>query len=481
VATGVTFAVNHLSIEKFRSFLVPNPRHGGCSSNPVGMGSSSALFSRFRFRWAASLGLATLVSLLAAACTPAPASTGGAATNKSGTDKDRPTDRDDGDGDGDGDDQEDDGDPNAPRTPEGDPDAFTPIDTTNIDPLFNAEMTRAKIAGISVAVVRDGSLKWAKGYGFANIQDKKPVTKDTVFMLASVSKTLTATALMQLIEDPARGITLDADINGKLPFSVRSPRFPNVPITYRMLLTHTSSLVDAPGYNQEPSPRPSGDSPTTLLSFEKAAVVNNGNWLQDRPGTKFQYSNTAVALAGLLVEQISGQNLNDYSKAKIFQPLLMKEASWFFKGLDATHIATPYEGTTIEAQGHYGYADYPAGQLRTSAPQLARFLMMFAGRGQYKSVRVLKESTADEMRRSQVPSIEPSQGLIWYTDTRAGTTLLGHNGDDQGVSTEMFFDPQTKAGYVLLMNSNRTTSDATLNGAVTKMGTKLLDLAKTLP
>jgi CubicO group peptidase (beta-lactamase class C family) len=387
--------------------------------------------------------------------------------------------------------------PTAPSDADG-PDAFPPVDTTDIDPIFDREMSRAKIVGLSVAVVRDAQLKWAKGYGLANIQEEKAVTKDTLFMLASVAKTVTAVALMQLIEDPVRGggITLDSDINDKLPFSVRSPRFPNVPITYRMLLTHTSSLIDGPGFNQVPSPRPTGDSPTPLLSWEREAVANEANWLpNDPPGTTRKYSNTAVALAGLLVEQISARDLNEYSKAQIFDPLLMKDASWFHnKGFDGdalTRIATPYDGPSREAQGHYGYADYPSGQLRTSAPQLARFLMMFASGGQYKTARVLKQETVDEMRKPQVPAIDPSQGLIWYTTTRggtgtgtgtgAGTPVMGHNGGDAGVKTEMFFDPQTKAGYVLLMNSNRTTSAPILSEAIDKMSAKLLDLAKTLP
>jgi len=418
-------------------------------------------------------------SMLAVACTPAPI----VVTKK----KPPASAADDDSADSDSSDAEEEGPggdapPNRPGSGE-DPDAFTPIDTSTIDPLFATEMQRAKITGTSVAVVRDGKLKWAKGYGFANVAAQKAVTKDTLFMLASVSKTVTGVALMQLIEDPSRGVTLDADVSTKAGFTVRHPRFPNVPITYRMLLTHTSSFVDGDGYNQEPSPRPTGDSSVTLQSYVQSASTNQSNWLlNDRPGTTYQYSNTAIALAGMLVEKIAGENLNQYSKKKIFEPLQMSESSWFIKDLDPSHVATPYEGTSQEAQGHYGYPDYPAGQLRTSAPQLARFLMMFAGGGQYKTTRVLKAETVTEMKRAQFPSVEPSQGLVWYSDTRGtNTAVMGHTGGDVGVSTEMFFDPKTSAGYVLLMSSNRTTSDVTFNSAVTKLSSRLLDLARTLP
>jgi CubicO group peptidase (beta-lactamase class C family) len=357
------------------------------------------------------------------------------------------------------------------------------IDTSALDPFFTAQMATAKVPGLSVAVVGGGRIKWAKSYGLANIAEQKPVTNDTIFMLASISKTVTAVALMQLLEDPARGLALDQDVNGKLPFSVRNPRFPSTPITYRMLLTHTASLIDSDGYwaVAMPDPLTQGDSPIALLDFDRGYVAKADSWSSAKPGTVYAYSNTGASLTGLLVETISGMNLQDYSKKNIFDRLGMNESGWFLRNLDPSHIAMPYDGTPLTAQGHYGYPDYPDGQLRTSAPQLARFLLMFAQRGECGQ-RVLQQATVDTMRTVQLPAVDSLQALIWYYDTKAGTEVLGHRGGDKGVSTDMFFDPKTGSGYVLLSNGSTNTSGSTAaEAAMTAMNEKLLQLSKDLP
>lgn len=376
--------------------------------------------------------------------------------------------------------------PTDPASPAGPTCASGPlptVDTTALDPFFTAQMQKAKVPGLSVAVVGKGHIKWAKAYGVADIAENKPVTTDTLFMLASVSKTVTAVALMKLFEDPALGLSLDQDVDAKLPFKVRNPRFPDVPITFRMLLTHTSSLIDSDAYWALATPEPlvQGDSPIALLDFDRDYVAKNDSWARTRPGTTFAYSNTGASLIGLLVEKISGKNLQDYSKAKIFDPLGMTESSWFLKGLDTTHIAMPYRGTPASATGHYGYPDYPAGQLRTSAPQLARFLLMFAQKGTCGQ-RVLAETTVNEMEKIQVPAVDGTQGLVWYYDTKGGTKVLGHNGGDQGVSTDMFFDPATGSGYVLLSNgSTNVDGSSAAQAAMDAMNAKLVELSKTLP
>ena len=174
-------------------------------------------------------------------------------------------------------------------------------------------------------------------------------------------------------------------------------------------------------------------------------------------------------------------NLQDYSKKNIFDRLGMSESSWFLRGLDPSHIAMPYDGKPLAAQGHYGYPDYPDGQLRTSAPQLARFLLMFAQNGECGQ-RVLTAATVATMRTVQLPAVDSLQALLWYWDTKAGTPVLGHRGGDKGVSTDMFFDPKTGSGYVLLSNGSTNTSGTTAaQAAMDAMNEKLLQLSKDLP
>jgi CubicO group peptidase (beta-lactamase class C family) len=244
-----------------------------------------------------------------------------------------------------------------------------------------------------------------------------------------------------------------------------------------MLLTHTSSLIDSDRYNA--LTELPGDSKSPLLKFEQDYVAQDDSWSGDEPGSAFSYSNTGAALAGLLVEQISGQNLQPFSKAVIFDPLGMTESSWFLAGLDQSHIAMPYEHG--DPQGFFGYPDYPDGQLRTSANQLARFLLMLSGKGACGGQRVLQESTMAEMLTPQIPDISDGQGLILFQQDTGGTTVIGHNGADHGVSTEMFFDQDTGAGYIVLTNGG-----ANMDGiqseedALDDIQAKLLELAQSL-
>src|SRR5262249_14356910 len=110
--------------------------------------------------------------------------------------------------------------------------AFPVIDTTELDPFFTQKMQEAESPGLSIAVVRARRLEWAKRYGLADIQAQRPVTPNTLFTLASISKTITSVALMQLIEDPSRRLALEEDVSTRLPFALRNPSFPRTPITF---------------------------------------------------------------------------------------------------------------------------------------------------------------------------------------------------------------------------------------------------------
>jgi CubicO group peptidase (beta-lactamase class C family) len=358
------------------------------------------------------------------------------------------------------------------------------LDTKEVDDFLTAKMRAAQAPGMAVAIVKDGRLGWTKGYGLADVEKNVPVTPDTLFMLASISKTVVSVAMMRLMEDPARGLKLDDPIDAKLPFTVRNPNFPDTAITYRMLLTHTSSLVDGAILGEPNIP---GDPSESLHDWLTRALAQDDAWSTSAPGTAFSYSNTAVSLAGYLVERITGKNLEDYTQAEIFHPLGMMESSWFLRDLDVTHVAMPYTyaNGVFQAQGQYGFADYPDGRLRTSARQLARFLSMFIQRGQLGGTRILGEATVDEMRRVQVPKVAPDQGVIWFYSHDEDVRVLGHNGSCQGVSTDMWFDPATNTGYVLLTNGSAYFDDASDTSpvltAMDDINIKLMNLAHSLP
>jgi CubicO group peptidase (beta-lactamase class C family) len=332
-------------------------------------------------------------------------------------------------------------------------DSYISNRSSNLDSIIVAKMDQHHIPGLAASIVRDGNIIWTGSYGYANIEDNIEVVDSTLFMLASVSKTVTGVALMKLWE--AGSFELDDDINNYLPFEVRNPFFPDSAITFRMLLTHTSSIND----NWAEMPYYIGDSPIPLCQYLEDYLVPGGeyyhtiNYNSFPPGTNWDYCNVAVSLVGCLVEQIAG-NFSTYCKDFIFSPLDMYETSWFLAGLDTTHIARPYtySGGTYHVYPHHGYSDYPAGQLRTSALQLSRFLITFMQGGKIGSTRILDSTTVSLMTTAQYPQINVNQGLIWYRMLVDGRLIWGHSGGDRGVGTSMFYCPAEGTGVIFLGN-----------------------------
>ncbi len=332
--------------------------------------------------------------------------------------------------------------------------------TADLDAWILDTLQDARAPGLSVGVIRGGEVVFQKGYGFADLEAEAPVTSDTIFMLASVSKTVMVTALMQLWEQGL--FQLDDDINGYLPFMVENPAWPDSPITFRMLLTHTSSIRDRwPVWDDLYFP---GDSPIGLGEFLEGYLVEGGkdyvaeqNFAAYSPGAQYQYCNIGAALAGYLIESITEIPFDQYCDEHIFQPLGMTRTAWHLADLPEDEVALPYTWSAAEGYttpGHYGYPDYPDGQLRSTVPDLARFLLSYQGGGEYGGVRILAEATVEEILRDQVPEVIEAQGLIWYWSDWYDDVYIGHSGSDTGVATDMFFRASDRTAVILLANGD---------------------------
>lgn len=339
--------------------------------------------------------------------------------------------------------------------------------TAELQRFIRDKMRQAHTPGLSVAVVRGGKIVWAAGAGWANRERGVRVTPETVFMLASVSKTVTCAGIMALVEDGV--IDLDADINEYLPFEVHVPAAPKARVTMRMLLTHTSALRDR--YNVWGSPYSKktlyfhGDSPISLGDFVKSYFVPGGsryiegeNFYNRRPGEDYSYSNLAVALAGYVAEAASGTDFNALCKRRILHPLGMTDSGFRRADITTPNLAMPYhidrETRRFVPYFQYGYPDYPDGALRTSAVHLAKWLGAFINFGKFRDVRVLERRTVEEIRRGQIPRIVPwQQGLVWYAVTTGKYVRMGHTGGDFGMSSRMFFRLDRKVGVVSLTNA----------------------------
>lgn len=353
----------------------------------------------------------------------------------------------------------------------------------------------AGAAGFSMAIIDGDGVQWSAARGHANLSRQQPMTVDTVMNIASISKTVTGTSLMMLVE---RGeLELDRDVNEYLPFTVSHPGHPGVPVTTRQLLTHTSSIQDRDAvYNSETVYHPGADNPISLGDFVRAYLSPSGrfydpeNFASYSPGTQRQYSNVAYGLAGYLVEVISGKPLNRFSAENIFQPLGMSSSGWFLSEINTTDHALLYEWSSGERVpvAWYGLATWPDGGMRTSVSDLGRFFAAMIGGGLFRGRRILEEETVKEMFQPQFASgqvldtVEDGEGLqqaiTWAYRTIAGeATVVGHSGGDPGVTTHAYFFPDAGVGAILLVNSSSDSENFGL--AVRDMIRALLKTAAT--
>lgn len=358
--------------------------------------------------------------------------------------------------------------------------AQNPNPSSSIDDYILNEMEAEHAPGMSTLIVKDGEIVWINGYGFADIENNVSVSDSTVFLLASISKVFTGTALMHLHQNGQ--LDLDEDINNYLPFDIEIPNYEADSITFRMLMTHTSSILD----NDVPMETYySNGDPTIALGdviqryFSTSGTDYNSdlNFSNSAPGTAYEYSNMGTALAGYMVEAVSGTDFSDYCDTYIFDKLCMNSTSWYLADFDTNNVARPYQWSGVQyvPYAHYGFADYPDGQLRSSTLDLANFLIAYLQNGAFNAQQLLSSTSVNEMLSLQVPALDQTQGLNWYLEdiflNSGGTVQLwGHNGGESGVSTDMYIDQTNNIGVVVISNGegdNLNVVDELYNYALT--------------
>ena len=362
--------------------------------------------------------------------------------------------------------------------------------SAELDRFIEAEMQAQKIPGLAACIVKSGKIAWSKGYGWADIKRRMAMDPErTIQNIGSISKTVTATAVMQLWEKGK--FDLDDDINLYLPLPVRNPSHPDRLISFRSLLTHRSSIADSPAYG---SSYARGDPGIDLATWIKGYFTIGGryyvkekNFHPWKPGEKYQYSNVGFGLLGFLVERLSGESFDAFTKGRIFDPLGMKESGWMLSGIPRESHAVPYVpviqgqvnedieaykklgilGGDVEGDASkvgyqplclYSFPNYPDGAFRTSVNQLARFLTAYINQGVLGEVRILEADTVRLMLTPQ-HATPAYQGLCWVRLPREGHPHWFHNGSDPGIRTNMSFRPSDGVGAIVFINR----SDVELN------------------
>lgn len=346
-----------------------------------------------------------------------------------------------------------------------------PQTPAQLETLIRSRMDEVGLMGLAGVVIVDGRVVWSKGFGFRDARRTLPFTADTPMNVASITKTVTGVAMMRLVAEGR--LALDADVNRYLPFPVRNPRFPDVPITLRMLATHTSSIKDR--WEVYRTLYQFGGDPMEPLGkfladyFTKGARLwSEDNYLATSPGGEREYSNIAAGLVGHIIERVTGERLDVYTKRHILAPLGMSSSGWFLRDLKADALSTLFVGQLglpIPIP-QYGGTTYPDGGLRASANDLSRLFRALLNRGALDGARILPEREANEMLRFQFngPSYpkgygpgEANSGLFWRTKFKG--TRMGHGGNDPGVQAEMLASLDRRVAVIVLSNTSVSGAD----------------------
>jgi CubicO group peptidase (beta-lactamase class C family) len=329
-----------------------------------------------------------------------------------------------------------------------------------IDLFIQNEMTIRHIPGLSACMVKGQQVVWSGAYGMANIEQNIPVSTQTLFTIASLSKLFVGTGIVQLHENGQLG--LDDNINDYLNFEITNPNFPDSIITFRMLLQHRSSLVDPESAIYETFIL--GDSPIDLGQYLEDNLSESGaNYHPEyyspsySPGGGTWYSNFGFSLLGFLIEEISGINYPDYCQQNIFDPLCMEQTSFFFNEIDTNNVAMPYAYNSgeYEPYGYYSIALYPSALLKTNIEDLSRFLIAYTGRGTMDGVSIFAPSSADLLTpyNFEEENLAWWNGLTWtYTFHFPDDEVWYHGGYMPGIRTRINYYPEDSTGLIILTN-----------------------------
>ncbi len=332
---------------------------------------------------------------------------------------------------------------------------------------FHEQMEIAQVIGYQALVVKNGQTYAKVAQGLQNIHHNDLINDSTVFVLASLSKPIIALGIMQLVEREV--LVLDEPINIYLPFVISHPHFPDSIITPRMLLAHTSCILDNwEVLNQLYRP----DSPIqyelTLETFLRKYFLESGtyyyehNFHPNEPGKHFDYSNVGYMLLGYLIERITQKRLKDYCKEEIFEPLGMRHTYWYRQDIPHNNIATPHlmEENKHITLPHFGFPSYPEGQIRSTVSDYAKLILMFLHQGMIHEKQFLQPETVKEFLRIQYPSQNPWQAIAWNLNEFGDEEFYkevphtpAHTGLDPGSTTAVLFDTDKQAAAIIFNNT----------------------------
>ena len=318
--------------------------------------------------------------------------------------------------------------------------------STFFDGLVPFAIQRGDIAGGVIVVVKDGNVLFSRGYGYADLKTRQPVSPETtLFRPGSTSKLFTWTAVMQMVEQGK--VDLDHDVNDYIDFKI--PPYEGKPITLRNLMTHTAGFEEV-ARDLLPATSDEVNLERYLKSHLPARIFP--------PGETVAYSNYGCGLAGYIVQRVSGERFEDYVQKHILQPLNMTHSS-FDQPLPSALAPLMSKGYKTASDGEaqpFEWVDpAPAGALSSSGIDMAQFMIAQLQDGRYGDTRILKEDTAKLMHS---PQYTASKGMVgfdlgFYQEDRNGLRIIGHGGDTEVFHSDLHLLLDKNVGVFMSFNS----------------------------
>lgn len=347
---------------------------------------------------------------------------------------------------------------------------------------LNSNYKKDAIVGFAVSIVNENNVIYDKGFGYTDIEQHTAYTSNTVQNIASISKSLIGISLLKAQE--LGKLNINDPINNYLPFKIINPDHQDSPILIKHLAYHTSSITDldeiyAKSYilTKEEHNDNEGvydyfnkpDTNISLLAFMQNSLTQDGKWytkdsfLNQKPGKNREYSNIAAALCALVIESATGQDYRTFTKENILKPLNMNSSGWSSNDIDPAKRSRLF-ATKDMMIAEYSLVTYADGGFLTSSYDLGLFLSELIKGYSGNGTLLNKESYQKLFEKHQFSDNGKTEDYALFLEFRNGfltvqEELIGHNGSDPGVFTAMYFNPKTKIGKVVLVNTDTDFSD----------------------
>ncbi len=321
------------------------------------------------------------------------------------------------------------------------------FDSQSVDAYLSRMQQLYEIPGMGVAIVREGEVIFAKGYGVRDVESKAPITPQTQFSIGSITKSMTVLAAMRLVE--AGKLSLDTPIVEYLPeFALRNADHANA-VTLRHLFSHTSGipLAELAWYNGEVT-----DAEGMLAHLATQPV-------QSALGARYEYNNWGYALAGMVIERVAGKPYADYLHEAVLAPLAMPTAALSYAAMQQTaDFAAPHRFDLRKGAQRIPFFPYldkviaPAGAVTANVLEMANYAIFQMGDGTFQNAPILSAESLAEMHTP----IKDGYGLGWVTTDLEGFRTVWHNGAIDGFAAVLAMAPEQQTAVIILSNGDHS-------------------------